>query len=143
MTRATRATALAYLILILAGALALLPILWIAGISLIVITYSVREHKDAIIWGGFLLLGFGWGGMIPLQELIWATFFGRRHLGSVRSAGLPFSLFLGAGAPLLVSMYVDRVGDYDGALLTVAGLNLAAAVLLLFIKKPARKEAAA
>ena len=34
MTRATRATALAYLILILAGALALLPILWIAGISL-------------------------------------------------------------------------------------------------------------
>lgn len=115
----------------------------ITGISLIVITYSVREHKDAIIWGGFLLLGFGWGGMIPLQELIWATFFGRRHLGSVRSAGLPFSLFLGAGAPLLVSMYVDRVGDYDGALLTVAGLNLAAAVLLLFIKKPARKEAAA
>ncbi|MBK6317517.1 MAG: MFS transporter [Dehalococcoidia bacterium] len=110
----------------------------ITGVSLIVITTSVKAHNDPIIWGGFLLLGFGWGGMIPLQELIWATFFGRRHLGSVRSAGLPFSLFLGAGAPLLVSMYVDRVGDYDGALLAVAGMNLAAAVLLLFIKKPMR-----
>lgn len=111
----------------------------ITGISILVITLSVREHKDAIIWGGFLLLGFGWGGLIPLQELIWATFFGRRHLGSVRSAGLPFSLVIGAGAPLLVSKYVDEVGDYDGAFLAIAGLNVAAAVLLLFIRKPVRK----
>lgn len=112
------------------------------GISIIVITTSVHGHRDVLIWCGFLLLGFGWGGMIPLQELIWATFFGRRHLGSVRSAGLPFSLFLGAGAPLLVSMYVDRVENYDGAFLTVAALNLAAAVLLLFIRKPMRAQPA-
>ena len=111
----------------------------ITGASILVITLSVRADNDPVIWTGFLLLGFGWGGMIPLQELIWATFFGRRHLGSVRSAGLPFSLFLGAGAPLLVSEYVDRVGDYDGAFFTVAGLNLAAAVLLMFIRKPTRK----
>ena len=104
---------------------------------------AVRADNDPVIWTGFLLLGFGWGGMIPLQELIWATFFGRRHLGSVRSAGLPFSLFLGAGAPLLVSEYVDRVGDYDGAFFTVAGLNLAAAVLLMFIRKPVRRAPAA
>ena len=110
------------------------------GVSIILITTSVHEHRDALIWSGFLLLGFGWGGMIPLQELIWATFFGRRHLGSVRSAGLPFSLFLGAGAPLLVSMYVDHFGDYDGAFLTVAAMNLGAAVLLLFIRKPTRSE---
>lgn len=109
------------------------------GASILLITLSVRGDVDPLVWSGFLLLGFGWGGMIPLQELIWATFFGRRHLGSVRSAGLPFSLFLGAGAPLLVSEYVDRVGDYNGAFYTVASLNLAAAVLLLFIRKPTRK----
>jgi sugar phosphate permease len=113
------------------------------GISLIVITTAVQAENHPAIYGGFLLLGFGWGGMIPLQELIWATFFGRRYLGSVRSAGLPFSLFLGAGAPLLVSEYVDRAGDYDGAFLTIAALNLTAAVLLLFIRKPQRKGGAA
>jgi hypothetical protein len=78
--------------------------------------------------------------MIPLQEVIWATFFGRRHLGAVRSAGLPFSLLLGAGAPLIVSMYFDRVGNYDGALYTVAVLNILSAVLLLFIPKPGRAD---
>ena len=115
---------------------------FITGTSILLITLSVHERADALIYAGFLMLGFGWGGMIPLQELIWATFFGRRYLGSVRSAGLPFSLFLGAGAPLLVSEYVDHVGDYDGAFFAIAAFNMAAAVLLLFIRKPARQDAA-
>ncbi len=111
---------------------------FVTGLSILLITSSVRSGTDAGAYAGFLLLGFGWGGMIPLQELIWATFFGRRYLGSVRSAGLPFSLFLGAGAPLLVSEYVDRVGDYDGAFFAIAASNIAAAVLLLFLRKPQR-----
>jgi len=112
----------------------------VTGSSILLITLSVKNEADALIWTGFIMLGFGWGGMIPLQELIWATFFGRRYLGSVRSAGLPFSLFLGAGAPLLVSEYVDRAGDYNGAFFAIAGANIAAAVLLLFIKKPAGRQ---
>lgn len=114
---------------------------FLTGFAIFVVTVSVRADNDPVIYGGFLLLGFGWGGLIPLQELIWATFFGRRYLGAVRSAGLPFSLFLGAGAPLLVSKYVDEVGDYDGAFFTVAALNVAAAVLLLLIRKPVRRHA--
>jgi MFS family permease len=114
----------------------------ITGTSIILITSSVHDNRDPAIYAGFLMLGFGWGGMIPLQELIWATFFGRRYIGAVRSAGLPFSLILGAGAPLLVSEYVDRVGDYDGAFFTIAAFNLAAAVLLLFLRKPRKKSEA-
>jgi len=111
----------------------------ITGLSMIVITLSVAATSDWMVYFGFFLLGCGWGGMIPLQEVIWATFFGRRYLGAVRSAGLPFSLILGAGAPLLASLYFDRVGNYDGAFLTVAGLNIASAVLLLFIPRPRRE----
>ena len=111
----------------------------ITGTSLVIITTSVHAHNDPVVWLGFILLGFGWGGMIPLQEVIWAAFFGRRYLGSVRSAGLPFSLILGAGAPLLVSIYFDQVGDYNGAFYTVAALNVAAAIMLMFIRKPVRK----
>ena len=88
------------------------------------------------------MLGFGWGGMIPLQEVIWASYFGRRYLGAVRSAGLPFSLVLGAGSPLVVSIYFDHVGNYNGAILAVAGLNIASSVMLLFIPKPRHQRAA-
>ena len=113
----------------------------VTGIAMVVITLSVRSTTDPLVYAGFALLGFGWGGLIPLQEVIWATFFGRRYLGAVRSAGLPFSLILGAGAPLIVSIYFDRVGNYDGALLVIAALNIVAAVLILSIRKPRRADA--
>ena len=110
----------------------------VTGASMVVITTSVRAGADAGAYVGFFLLGLGWGGLIPLQEVIWATFFGRRHLGSVRSAAMPFSLVIGAGAPLLASWYFDRVGNYDGAFYAVAAMNATAAVLLLFARRPAR-----
>ncbi|MGI8925765.1 MAG: MFS transporter [Tepidiformaceae bacterium] len=115
----------------------------ITGLALVVITLTVRATADAGVYAGFFLLGCGWGGLIPLQEVIWATFFGRRYLGAVRAAGLPFSLILGAGAPLLVSLYFDRVGDYNGAFFAVAALNIASAALLLVIPKPGRAPEAA
>ena len=112
----------------------------LTGLSLIVIAFAVRSTSDPFVYFGFFLLGCGWGGMIPLQEVIWASFFGRRYLGAVRSAGLPFSLVLGAGAPLLVSYYFDQVGNYHGAILTVGGLNIASAFLLLLLRQPNRPE---
>lgn len=110
----------------------------LTGISMIVITASVHVTADAGAYLGFVLLGFGWGGMIPLQEVIWASFFGRRYLGAVRSAGLPFALILGAGAPLLASVYFDAVGNYDGAFYTIALMNIASAGILLMLPKPRR-----
>ncbi|GIS18297.1 MAG: hypothetical protein CM15mP120_02130 [Pseudomonadota bacterium] len=60
--------------------------------------------------------------MIPMQEVIWASF-----LGVVTSAVFVVQpcLRLGAGPrPWLVSYYRDVSGEYDGALLIVAGLNV-------------------
>jgi hypothetical protein len=74
--------------------------------------------------------------MIPLQEVIWGSYFGRRYLGSVRSAALPFALLLGAGAPLAVSYYHDLTGTYHGALLVVAGLNVLSGLFVQVIPPP-------
>ena len=41
---------------------------------------------------------------------------------AVRSAAMPFALFLGAGGPLAVQIYYDQVGNYDGAFYAVAPL---------------------
>jgi OFA family oxalate/formate antiporter-like MFS transporter len=74
--------------------------------------------------------------MIPLQEVIWASFFGRRYLGAVRSAALPLTLLITASSPLATSYYYDVVGNYDGAILTVGVLNLISAGLIMLLKKP-------
>ncbi len=85
---------------------------------------------------GYLLLGIGWGGMIPIQEVIWARFFGRRYLGAVRSAALPFTLVLSASAPLAASRYHDVVGNYYGALLGVGACALASALIIVTVPDP-------
>ena len=110
----------------------------ITGVSLAIIVAGARAHVVEGVWTGYFLLGLGWGGMIPLQEVIWARFFGRAHLGAVRSAALPFSLLLSAAGPLLTSYYYDVVGNYDGALLAVAALSLASAGMLGWLPEPVR-----
>lgn len=106
------------------------------AVSLVIIVFAVRTHTDWAVYTGFFLLGLGWGGLIPLQEVVWASFFGRRYLGAVRSAGLPFALILQAGGPYLTSFYFDHVGNYEGAFFTVAALALVATALLLMAQKP-------
>jgi MFS transporter, OFA family, oxalate/formate antiporter len=110
------------------------------GLAVVVIVFTVRAGIDPLVYAGFFLLGCGWGGLIPLQEVVWASFFGRRHLGAVRSAGLPFSLFLSAGGPLLASAYYDARGDYNGAFLAVAGVSLVAAMMMQLVRRPSRPE---
>ncbi len=106
------------------------------GLALFAIVGSVATGNLFWIYAAFFLLGLGWGGMIPLQEVIWGAYFGRRYLGAVRSAALPFALLLGAAAPLAVSYYHDQTGAYDGALLVVAGLNVLSGLLLQGIPAP-------
>lgn len=108
----------------------------LTGVALFWIVLTVEYSSLFWIYCAFFMLGLGWGGMIPLQEVIWASYFGRRYLGAVRSAGLPFALILGSGAPLAVSYYHDVTGAYAGALLVVAGLNVLSGLLLQLITPP-------
>ena len=89
---------------------------------------------DAGVFAAFLLMGIGWGGLLPLQEVIWASVFGRRYLGSVRSAAMPFTFGMSALGPILVASYYDSAGSYDFSLLVIAACNLASALMLYTLK---------
>ena len=86
----------------------------------------------------FVLLGWGFGGQIPLQETIWGSYFGRRYIGEVRSVAMPLALFIGAGSPVLVGYYKDVVGNYIGIFFGVAGCWLLAAFIVTFVTPPPR-----
>ncbi len=106
------------------------------GLSLFGIIAAVYGGTLGWIYAGYFMLGIGWGGMMPMQEVIWGSFFGRRYLGAVRGAGLPFALAIGASAPLLVSYYHDLYDTYQGALGVVAGLNIMSGLLILLVPPP-------
>ncbi|MFV2091032.1 MAG: hypothetical protein ACC642_10255, partial [Pseudomonadales bacterium] len=110
------------------------------GLALFAIIWSVDPGSLTLIYAAYALLGLGWGGMIPLQEVIWGAYFGRRYLGAVRSAAVPFALLLGAGAPLAVSYYNDQTGTYTGALLVVAALNVLSGLFVQLTPPPRSVE---
>ena len=112
----------------------------ITGIALFLIVYATASLELFWIYAAYAVLGLGWGGMIPMQEVIWATFFGRKFLGSIRGAAMPFALALSALAPWLVAIYRDIVGSYDGALLIVASLNVISGVLIFLAPAPLRSQ---
>jgi MFS family permease len=112
----------------------------VAATGMVVIVLAAQVQATVPLALGFVLVGTGLGGQIPIQEVIWASYFGRRHLGAVRSVAMPFTLFFGAGGPLLVQLYFDIVGNYDGAFYAVGGLWVLAAVLVLLVKRPKLPE---
>ncbi len=106
------------------------------AVAMVIIVTSAKAGATPMLAGGYLLLGWGIGGQIPIQEMIWASYFGRRYLGAVRSVAMPFALMLGAGGPYVVSLYFDRVGNYDGAFFAIGVLWLVGSVLVLLVRKP-------
>jgi hypothetical protein len=114
----------------------------ISGAAVVAMVPIAHVGSLELMFAVFAVWGWGIGGMIPLSEFIWASFFGRRHLGAVRSAGMPLTIVFGATGPFFAGLYFDAVGSYDGALLTFASLWGIAALLVLMARQPAPKAAA-
>ena len=111
----------------------------VGAVAMVAITISAASHTPLAVLASFALMGTAIGGLLPLQETVWATYFGRRYLGEVRSAALPFAVLVSASAPLLAAQYADRAGDYHGVFLVGGGLFLIAAVMVLVARPPRRR----
>ena len=115
----------------------------ITGSAILLIVWSINRQLDSWVYGGFLLMGVGWGGLLPLQEVIWASVFGRRYLGSVRSTAMPFTFGMSALGPILVAYYYDITGNYDLSLVVIASCNLASALMLYRLNEAHTTKSAA
>ena len=82
------------------------------------------------------IFGMGFGGTIPNSEYLWASYFGRRYLGSVRSIGMPFTIIFGAIGPIVVAYFFDITGDYILAFIGVISSYLFAIVIMLNTNPP-------
>ena len=113
----------------------------VAAIGMPVVITGGATGSIPVLAAGLFLVGFGLGGQIPIQETIWASYFGRRYLGQVRSVAMPISLLLGALGPQAVPYYFDRVGNYNGAFIGLGVIWTLAAIMVLTIRRPHMRAA--
>ena len=92
------------------------------------------------LYAGFLLYGIGLGGGWVLQELVWATYFGRMSLGMVRGLGILVTHAFGAaGAPFFGFVH-DLTGSYQLSFLAFVIALLVSALLSLMVRTPRKKS---
>ncbi len=83
-----------------------------------------------------ILLGLGLAGQAPVQEVLWANYFGRLSLGSIRTVASPFAIIFSAGGPFFGGWAYDRFGSYQVAFAFFAFAYIVGAVLVYFARAP-------
>ena len=112
------------------------------GFSMLAIAsvMTVYATNLPIMFISMAIFGLGIGGMMFLQSFIWADYFGRESVGSIRGLVNPINLVVGGlGAP--AAGYVrDITGSYDPAWWAGVGLMTFAAVLTVATPAPKKPD---
>jgi len=118
------------------------PVRFLLTIALVVqalsltITQYMQSVTLALVYG--ILLGITGGLMRLVASVVWANYFGRRHLGSI--TGISSVLLIGGSAlgPVPLGIARDQLGSYQAPLIAMSVISLVLAVASLFAKRPAR-----
>ena len=114
----------------------------LAAAGFVAVVLSADTGEVWVVAAAMALLGCGIGGNIPIGEMLWAEYFGRRYLGAVRGLGFPVSSGISAVTPVAIAIYFDQIGSYDGAFYACAALWAFCAVLCLLLRLPTKRRAA-
>ncbi len=100
----------------------------------IVVLMSARTIAMAYVFA--MLWGLSRGGIIPLLAIIWAGYFGRISLASVRGISLPVHLIANAFGPIIAGGVYDTTGSYQKAFIVFIVFSLASALCILLSRPP-------
>ncbi|MCZ6614648.1 MAG: MFS transporter [Chloroflexi bacterium] len=83
-----------------------------------------------------LVYGIGGAGYGPLSSLMWANYFGRRSLGSIRGALLPITQVVSAFSPVFAGAVFESEGSYDLAFIIFGLCFVFAAGAIYVARRP-------
>ncbi len=101
--------------------------------SIVVLMYT-RTVAMAYIFAA--MWGLSRGGITPLLAIIWAGYFGRISLASVRGISLPVHLIANAFGPIIAGGVYDATGNYQRAFIVFVVFSLTSALWIFLAKSP-------
>lgn len=105
-----------------------------AGLALLL---WLREPAAIVL--GLICYGLSLSGTAVMQDVIWANYFGRLSLGTVRGIGMPILVLFSASGPIYFGYLYDVTGGYDVALMGFLAMVVISAGLVLACRPPQRE----
>jgi cyanate permease len=85
-----------------------------------------------------ILLGLTNGFQMTVQMVIWAKYFGRKHLGSITGVAQLLTVVASALGPMPMGIMRDVFGSYTMGLTVLAVMPFVLGIVVLFSRKPQR-----
>jgi nitrate/nitrite transporter NarK len=92
----------------------------------------------ALLFG--IILGLSNGIEFSLGSVAWASYFGRKNLGSIFGFASAMGVVGAAFGPLPFGIVYDISGTYQPVLIVAAGFCVLLSLLALTVKKPKKAE---
>lgn len=99
---------------------------------------AIGTRDLRLTYAGFFVYGIGLGGTQVLQEVIWANYFGRISLGTVRGMGMFVTYLFAAVGPPFFGFLFDATGSYTASF-AIFTVSLFISAFLILLAKPPRK----
>jgi len=84
--------------------------------------------------------GITLGGDIVVRELVWANYYGRTFLGTIRGVIMPANLISMAGGPLFAAWLRDITGDYQVPYTVFLIASIVGTVFIFLAKPPGKTK---
>jgi cyanate permease len=83
-----------------------------------------------------ILFGVAFGMTFTMNNMVFATYFGRRSLGSIRGFASPIQLVFNAAGPFVAGLVYDITGSYVLAFLGFAVLYMVGVGCVILAARP-------
>ena len=93
-------------------------------------------ENPVFLWLAVATYGTGFAGMMIIQEVLWADYYGRPSLGLVRSTGFPLVFGFSAIGPIFMNGIFDLFGSYEPAYILFIGLYSMSGLFIFLAKHP-------
>ncbi|MFH0847541.1 MAG: MFS transporter [Chloroflexota bacterium] len=103
---------------------------WVSALSFLLARQPVFLWLAGGIYGAAVVSG----GII--QSVVWANFFGRPSLGTIRSLGFLLTFGFGAIGPVVMNTVYDLMDSYRPAFFSIIALSAVSALLIWVVRPP-------
>ncbi|GAB4450057.1 MAG: MFS transporter [Anaerolineae bacterium] len=121
-----------------------LPVRLLLAVALICLALSLwlaqMLHNVELAFLYSLVLGVAMGLLQTVNSVVWAAYFGRRHLGSITGVTATILVFGSALGPIPLGLARDLWGNYDLVLKVLATLPFLLGLGCLFVGRPHKQS---